>query len=222
MHNTKKHWLTILQCRMYWSAGRHNSCKNGSIYFWLSQRRMYVYVFRAVTSGGAVVPGPPFKICSPPFTFGPLVATCIQYSIFKMWPPLLLYPGDGPVCIMYLTYYKTVTTLSTVCRMERSLKNNTRVIWNAQVLVKAAWTEKINLEHAVGREESRYTRFVLCGRSQVVCFDTFQLRLLQRRQQPNNVASSYSRWWINQTMKRNIKGRETGKVSKPKNSPGTY
>ena len=35
-------------------------------------------------SGG---PGPPFKTCAPHFTFGPLVAAYIQYSIFKMWPP---------------------------------------------------------------------------------------------------------------------------------------
>jgi len=46
--------------------------------------------------------GPPFEICAPHFTFSPLVATYIQYSILKMWPPfwllapLLLNPGDGP------------------------------------------------------------------------------------------------------------------------------
>ena len=45
---------------------------------------------------------PPIWNVCPHFTFGPLVAAYIQYSIFKMWPPfwflvpLLLYPGDGP------------------------------------------------------------------------------------------------------------------------------
>ena len=43
---------------------------------------------RAVASrGGAVVPGPPFEICAPHVTFGPLVAARIQYSILKMCPP---------------------------------------------------------------------------------------------------------------------------------------
>jgi len=32
----------------------------------------------------------------PHFTFGPPVATYIQYCILKMWLPLLLNPGDGP------------------------------------------------------------------------------------------------------------------------------
>jgi len=58
---------------------------------------------------GQWCPAPPFEIGAPHFTFGPLVATCIQYCIFKMWPPLLVFgpsfwflapllliPGDGP------------------------------------------------------------------------------------------------------------------------------
>ena len=63
--------------------------------------------------GGAVVPGPPLKIGAPHFTFGPPVATYIQYCIFKMWPPLLFFgpsgflpplllnPGDGPALTWY-------------------------------------------------------------------------------------------------------------------------
>jgi len=53
-------------------------------------------------AGGQWFPAPPFEICDPHFTFVPLVAAYIQYTIFKMWPPfwflapLLLYPGDGP------------------------------------------------------------------------------------------------------------------------------
>jgi len=41
-------------------------------------------------------PPPPFEICTPHFTFGPLVAAYIQYSIFKMWPPFcfLAPPSD--------------------------------------------------------------------------------------------------------------------------------
>jgi len=42
-------------------------------------------------AGRPVVPGPPFEICAPHFTFGPLVAAYIQYNIFKMWPPLLVF-----------------------------------------------------------------------------------------------------------------------------------
>jgi len=34
--------------------------------------------------GGQWFPAPPFEICAPHFTFGPLVAAYIQYSIFKM------------------------------------------------------------------------------------------------------------------------------------------
>jgi len=45
---------------------------------------------RAVASGGASGARPPH------FTFGPLVSAYIQYSIIKMWPPLLLHRGDGP------------------------------------------------------------------------------------------------------------------------------
>jgi len=51
---------------------------------------------RAVASGGPVVPGPPFEIGAPHFTFGPPVAAYIQYCILKMCPPMLLNPGDGP------------------------------------------------------------------------------------------------------------------------------
>jgi len=56
-------------------------------------------------AGGPVVPGPLFEIGAPHITFGPPVATYIQYCILKMWPlfwilaprpPLLLNPGDGP------------------------------------------------------------------------------------------------------------------------------
>ena len=53
-------------------------------------------------AGGQVVPGPPFEICGPHFTFGPLVAAYIQYSILKMWHPSGFWappaakPGDGP------------------------------------------------------------------------------------------------------------------------------
>jgi len=38
-------------------------------------------------AGGQWCPTPPFKICAPHFTFGPLVATYIQCSIFKMCSP---------------------------------------------------------------------------------------------------------------------------------------
>ena len=67
---------------------------------------------RAVTSGvGQWCPAPLFEICSPHFTFGPLVSLYIQNSrpILKMWSPLLVFglsiwflaplllnPGDGP------------------------------------------------------------------------------------------------------------------------------
>jgi len=51
-------------------------------------------------AGVPVVLGPPFEICAPHFMFGPLVAAYIQYCILKMWPPLLLTPGDGPVLTM--------------------------------------------------------------------------------------------------------------------------
>jgi len=57
---------------------------------------------RVVASGGAVVPGPPFEIGAPHFTFGPQVAADIQSCILEVWPPfwflapLLLNPGDGP------------------------------------------------------------------------------------------------------------------------------
>ena len=54
-------------------------------------------------AGGQWCSAPHLKSVPPPFTFGPLVAAYIQYSIFKMWPPflvfgppLVLYPGDGP------------------------------------------------------------------------------------------------------------------------------
>jgi len=57
-------------------------------------------------AGGAVVP----EIGAPHFTFGPTVAIYMQYCIFKLWPPLLVFgpsfwflppplllnPGDGP------------------------------------------------------------------------------------------------------------------------------
>jgi len=46
---------------------------------------------RAVASGESVVPGPPFEIGTPHFTFGPPVAAYIQYSILEMWPPLLVF-----------------------------------------------------------------------------------------------------------------------------------
>ena len=36
---------------------------------------------------GPVVPGPPIWNRCPHFTFGPPVATYIQYCILKMWPP---------------------------------------------------------------------------------------------------------------------------------------
>ena len=42
---------------------------------------------KVVASGGPVVPGPPFEICAPHFTFAPPVAAYIQYCILKMWPP---------------------------------------------------------------------------------------------------------------------------------------
>jgi len=58
---------------------------------------------RDVASGGASGVQPPhLKYVPPHFTFGPLAAAYIQYSIFKMWPPLLVFgppllsPGDGP------------------------------------------------------------------------------------------------------------------------------
>ena len=52
---------------------------------------------RAVASGGGRGARPPhLKLVPPHFTFGPPVATYIQYCILKMWLPLLLNPGDGP------------------------------------------------------------------------------------------------------------------------------
>ena len=52
---------------------------------------------------------PIWNRCPPHFTFGPPAAAYIQYCIFKMWPPLLVFgpsfwflaplqlnPGDGP------------------------------------------------------------------------------------------------------------------------------
>ena len=67
-------------------------------------------------AGGSVVPGPPhLKSVPPNFTFGPPVAAYIQYCIFKMWPPLLVFgpsfwflaplllnPGDGPGVQSYI------------------------------------------------------------------------------------------------------------------------
>ena len=47
---------------------------------------------RADASGGAVVPGPAFKIGAPHFTSGPPVAAYIQYCILKMWPLLVFGP----------------------------------------------------------------------------------------------------------------------------------
>ena len=45
-------------------------------------------LLRAVASGGGSGARPPhLKSVSPHFTFGPLAAAYIQYSIFKMWPP---------------------------------------------------------------------------------------------------------------------------------------
>jgi len=64
---------------------------------------IHVLIVRAVASGGASGARPPFEICAPHFTFGPLVAAYIQYRILKcappsgFWSPLLLNPGDGPV-----------------------------------------------------------------------------------------------------------------------------
>ena len=59
--------------------------------------------------GGSGTRPPHLKFVSPHFTFGPLVAGYVQYSILKMWPPLLgfcpsywflapllLNPVDGP------------------------------------------------------------------------------------------------------------------------------
>jgi len=46
---------------------------------------------RAVASRGAVVPAPHLKPVPPHFTFGPLVATYIQYCILKMWPPFWFF-----------------------------------------------------------------------------------------------------------------------------------
>jgi len=69
---------------------------------------LYVKPDRVVVSGGPVVPGLPFEIGGPHFTFGPPVAAYIQYCILKMspllffappsgfWAPLLLNLGDGP------------------------------------------------------------------------------------------------------------------------------
>jgi len=46
-----------------------------------------------------MVPDPPFEICAPYFTFGPLVAAYIQYSIYGppsgFWPFFLVF---GPPC----------------------------------------------------------------------------------------------------------------------------
>ena len=51
-----------------------------------------LHLCRAVASGGAVVPGPPiWNLCPPHFTFGPLVAAYMQYSILKMSLPLLVF-----------------------------------------------------------------------------------------------------------------------------------
>jgi len=45
-----------------------------------------------VASGGASGARPPHLRSVPPhFTFGPPVATYIQYCILKMWPPLLVF-----------------------------------------------------------------------------------------------------------------------------------
>jgi len=46
--------------------------------------------------GGQWCLASPFEIGAPHFTFGPPVATYIQHCILKIWPSLLLNPGDGP------------------------------------------------------------------------------------------------------------------------------
>ena len=59
-------------------------------------------------------PAPPFEICDPHFTFGLLVAAYIQYSIFKMWHPLLVF---GPPCcyIPATGLYETQPTFTVIC-----------------------------------------------------------------------------------------------------------
>jgi len=47
----------------------------------------YSMVSGSSPAGGPVVPGPPFEIGDPHFTFGLTVAEYIQYCILKMWPP---------------------------------------------------------------------------------------------------------------------------------------
>ena len=76
-----------------------------------SELREHNYVSSAQgrSQRGAVVPGPPFEIGSPHFSFGPPLTAYIQYYILKIWPPLLAFgpsfcylaplllnPGDGP------------------------------------------------------------------------------------------------------------------------------
>ena len=47
-------------------------------------------------TGGQLFPAPPFEHCAPHFTFGPLGAAYIQYSILKMCPPFrFLAPPSG-------------------------------------------------------------------------------------------------------------------------------
>jgi len=41
--------------------------------------------------GGSGARHPIFEICAHHFTFGLLVAACIQCSVLKMWPPLLVF-----------------------------------------------------------------------------------------------------------------------------------
>jgi len=51
-----------------------------------------LHCIRAVASGGASGARPPhMKSVLPHFTFGPLIAAYIQYSILKMWPTLLVF-----------------------------------------------------------------------------------------------------------------------------------
>jgi len=58
-------------------------------------------------AGGQWCPHPHLKSVPPHFTFSPLVATYIQYSILKMCPPLLvLAPPSGfwpPCCYILAT-----------------------------------------------------------------------------------------------------------------------
>jgi len=73
-------------------------------FIFFGDRQFYIFMeARPSPSGGAVVPGPPFEIGAPHFTFGPPVAAYIQYCFLNMlpppsgfWPPLLLNLGDGP------------------------------------------------------------------------------------------------------------------------------